>query len=344
MAHEDPKKRPVKRLPALSGSLMFDVTNGKVRARKWPRGRGKQSTPAQRENREAFGAAQRISRFIAPQMYKQIIEATDGTPLLPRDMITMMLYNRLAWFELPDGKRLIPMPYKTDVEIALDSITQTPGHTLIKTEKGWEGGEAAGGGGAWWFQPPGTADFTQHADFGAPCTVTEDPQAGLLIDPGPGTNSARWWRFQRNAIDPTQDFTWAVGIYTAWAIRGVRNFGLYAKRYANNRTAAMLVGGTNEVRCGVYWYNDGWDYAASPNNRQWAFMGALPMLQMRKTASQVSFEVLIDGKNAVQVYNQPFADFLGGAPDEYGLVLQDSINPSLASPPLFTLVAERGDF
>lgn len=116
----------------------MDTVNGQIRVRGWPRPRGASASPAQAANRAKFADAQRTSRFIAPQTYTAIVEATRDTPLLPRDIITMMLYNRVYIFDLPDGRQLVPKPAKNDVEQALDVLTQEPGMTIVKTETGWD--------------------------------------------------------------------------------------------------------------------------------------------------------------------------------------------------------------
>lgn len=66
-----------------------------------------------------------------------IWNATQGTPLLPRDIVTTLLYNRVAYFELPNGEKLYPMMIASKVSEALDALSQTPGDILIRTPAGW---------------------------------------------------------------------------------------------------------------------------------------------------------------------------------------------------------------
>lgn len=112
--------------------------NGKVRARKWPRTRGKPKTIEEAERQERFRQAQRIWNYIAPQIASDLIEATDSTALYPRDILTSILYNRFMSFLLPDGKVRYPVTSRNDVSSALDTITQTPGESLVRGEQGWE--------------------------------------------------------------------------------------------------------------------------------------------------------------------------------------------------------------
>lgn len=126
----------------------MDMVNGSIRVRAWPRKRGQQATPKQKANQEKFAQVQRASRYIAPQTYSQIVNATQGTPLLPRDIVTMIMFNRVAAFTLPDGRTLYPMPVRKDVSEALDSISQTEGDTLVRGPEGWIALPYGGGGGA----------------------------------------------------------------------------------------------------------------------------------------------------------------------------------------------------
>lgn len=125
---------------------MLDIVNGKVRARKWPRSRGKPKTKAEKQRQDKFRAAQQASKYFAPDIMTSIIEATDGTPLLPRDITTMILYNRLGAMVLPTGRIVYPMPAVTDVSASLDVLGQDVGKGLVRTEEGWRQGDPGGSG------------------------------------------------------------------------------------------------------------------------------------------------------------------------------------------------------
>lgn len=82
--------------------------------------------------------AQRMTKYMAPRMYQEMMKQVEGSPLLPRDVMTMMLYNRLYAFVLPSGRILWPMPAYYDVSETLDVITNTPGETIVRGVDGWE--------------------------------------------------------------------------------------------------------------------------------------------------------------------------------------------------------------
>lgn len=129
---------PPKRNPSLRGSLMIDTVNGQVRVRAWPKKRPQPPTAAQAPVRVKFAQSQYAWNYMADNQQRWIMEQRANTPLLPRDVVTAMMFNQLANFQLPDGRMLYPMPARTEVSFALDAITQTEGAFLRRGGNGWE--------------------------------------------------------------------------------------------------------------------------------------------------------------------------------------------------------------
>lgn len=94
---------------------------------------------------------QMATKYVAPQIYAWAMEQVKGSALLPRDVLTMMLSQRLYAFILPSGRILYPMPGRADVSQSLDVIAAEPGQGLIRGENGWEAYNppSATGSGAW---------------------------------------------------------------------------------------------------------------------------------------------------------------------------------------------------
>lgn len=138
-----PGNRPPGRRPSLRGVLMSDIVKGQSRVRAWPRKRKSTQHPDQVAAAKKFANAQFATKFMAPQMVADFASAVQGTPLLPRDLLTSMLYGRLAAFVLEDGKVRYPMPARIDVSQSLDALGNTPGMTLIRREDYWEAIDAS---------------------------------------------------------------------------------------------------------------------------------------------------------------------------------------------------------
>lgn len=128
---------------------MVDVTRGRLRIRAWPKKRGKAKTKAEQALRDDFAEAQWASKYLAPQIIQFMMRAREGTPILPRDLTTMMFFNRMMLIILPDGRKVYPMPAYLDVSEALDVITQELDMTLVRGVNGWEYRPYNAGGGQW---------------------------------------------------------------------------------------------------------------------------------------------------------------------------------------------------
>lgn len=128
-----------RRRPSLRGVLMQDIAFGKERVRVWPTGRGRPKTKAQKEAQDKFALVQRMAAYLAPGVLAYIHKAVANSPLLPRDVVTMQLYNRWMAFDLEDGRTLWPMTARNDVSEALDVLTKAIGDYLVRTPSGWAG-------------------------------------------------------------------------------------------------------------------------------------------------------------------------------------------------------------
>lgn len=130
---------------------MQDVVNGSERIRKWPEKRGKPKSQKVREQNDWFRQAQWATKYMDPSFLQDAERATQGTPLLPRDVLTMILANRFAAFTLKDGRRLLPTTMLLDVSQALDIFEPAEGQILQRGPEYWEAVDppAPAGGAAW---------------------------------------------------------------------------------------------------------------------------------------------------------------------------------------------------
>lgn len=128
---------------------MQDISRGQERTRIWPEPRGAPKTKADRDRQEQFRVVQKLISYFAPGMLAYIYKATKNSPLLVRDVGTMLLFGRWLAFELTDGRTLHPMPAIQDVSEALDVLGKTIGDYLVRTAEGWRAVSALP-------DPPGT--------------------------------------------------------------------------------------------------------------------------------------------------------------------------------------------
>ena len=110
---------------------------GKERARAWPGPRSRSAREKVKEQNEWFRQAQWACKYWPADFTMQIREAVAGTPLLYRDLMTMIMANRAWAIELDDGRTIYPMPARQDVSLSLDVLGQTPGDVLTRGDTWW---------------------------------------------------------------------------------------------------------------------------------------------------------------------------------------------------------------
>lgn len=258
-----------RRRPSLKGGVMLDVVNGSERARSWPKKRGKPKSQKTADQNEWFRQAQWATKFMPAEMYWQIAEAVKGTPLLPRDILTMMMAGRLLAFTLPNGRTIWSEAVANDVTTALDVISDVPGAMLVRGQDHWQAilpgadgliltskgpgqipeWDANGGGGGaepliigWPF--PGISSDTLTAGYVSALAVAVAPQqtitqVGFWAETA--SPSCQWHGavYADNAGNPGALITQATPIETG--VQAGMNFTTLDIPYFNNSTDAAIV-------------------------------------------------------------------------------------------------------
>ncbi len=151
MAQQPPISGTKKRGPALGKAVMIDTVRGQGRVRKWPKGRTIAKGTAQRARNDKFRVASQFMKYLTAREWFTITEAVKGTPLMPRDVMMMLLYLRVYQIG-PGGKDTIySMANRKDVSDSLDVLGSTIGFTLIRGAEFWEVVPGASGGGGMQF-------------------------------------------------------------------------------------------------------------------------------------------------------------------------------------------------
>lgn len=132
-------KSPVgaERMPALRGTLIAYVRNGRLIVAKWPRRRGPSKNETAKRTTTWFKEANLLAKYVATEDQKLAYDATVGSPLLPRDIILMAMAGRHFAIDLDNGKTIWPVAMTKAVSDSLDSISQIPGTLLVRAPDGW---------------------------------------------------------------------------------------------------------------------------------------------------------------------------------------------------------------
>lgn len=127
------------RRPTFKNSVMFDVSNGVERVRAWPKKRGRPKSNKTRQQNALFTECSWAIKFLPGILHAQAIQATKGTPLLPRDILMQQMFGRFCAVKLPDGRRIYPMAARQDISESLDILSQVPGTILVRGPEFWYG-------------------------------------------------------------------------------------------------------------------------------------------------------------------------------------------------------------
>jgi hypothetical protein len=173
---------------------MQDVTQGTERVRRWPRKRPKKPSKKQRQVQDKFAQANRAFSYQDPQVSQWMMSQVEGTPLLPRDIMTMTMFGRLMQIVAPDGQDLWPMPARNDVSEALDVLGKQEGSTLIRGKDYWQALAASPGGSITPLMAVATVETDHKQPGGVWSPVKFDK---VLKDPG------NWWRPADYGFRPT---------------------------------------------------------------------------------------------------------------------------------------------
>lgn len=137
MAIDTGGSKSPRRRPAFTKNTYSCVVRGQEIARKWPVGRKGNIHPKTAAQMEWFRQAQWAFKLSAPRLQQAFTEACAGSPLLPRDVFTMGLAQRLFRAYAPGGRKIYPMATVTGVSDSLDALSQVKGTMLIRGEELW---------------------------------------------------------------------------------------------------------------------------------------------------------------------------------------------------------------
>lgn len=124
--------------PSYKKRVMLDHYRGTARARSWPRARGGKLDPKTKAQMEWFRIAQWATKWWAADFQIPIMRATKGSPLMPRDIMTMIMAGRAYSVTINGYGTIYPMAAVTEVSKSLDVIGQTPGDMMARGPTAWE--------------------------------------------------------------------------------------------------------------------------------------------------------------------------------------------------------------
>lgn len=322
MAALPPPGKTLNRRPALRGVVMQDVSQGAERTRAWPKKR-KHKLPARtKDQNEWFRQAQWATKFWDPNLYIQAGQAVKGTPLLPRDIMTMIMANRFVALTGPDGRTYWPMTSIQDVSASLDVFSPSLGWTLRRGERFWEAVPYAPSNQPWYWLPPLASSFSLVSGFASNMTLSDDADVGLMMTSPPLENGQKVAIARRTINTPTAN--WSLTIHqnpsqgnVASSLIGLAlqdtisgRVTIFGTRYDN----VLVVSNMN----GLAGINaDVGSFAVAPGT-------IINFLRIRHVAPNYTFDASSDGKNWLNVATVTATSWLTNRANQAGLSLYAS--------------------
>lgn len=129
--------RAGKRGPSFKKSLTLSERDGRLIGSKWPRKMPGPLSERHQFEMERFRQAQLVAKYAPAREQIIAIEVTAGTPLLPRDIITMAIYGRLFAIDIEGIGTVYPEAWRLDIQAALDVFGSPIGALLTRHPGTW---------------------------------------------------------------------------------------------------------------------------------------------------------------------------------------------------------------
>lgn len=202
----------------------------------------------------------------------------------------------------------------TDIE-----ATGTRGNTTYLRGDGvWEvppGGGGGGGGAPWWLQPPSAASLTLTNTGGTDLVLTDDADAGLLVDTVNSTGSNQTRRATRALTNPSLDWDLKIRLSLSMANGSDCGFGICLLAATSEQLNFNLRGNENILvlsRTAAGAFNTTYTNISSTENTP------VKWLRAQRVGANLFFYVSAEGKLWKQVGSSVAASVIPGGPTRVG--------------------------
>jgi hypothetical protein len=200
--------------------------------------------------------------------------------------------------------------------VAGSNVTITHGAGTITVAASGGGG----GGGLWWFDPPLAADFTLASGDATNLTLTDDSDAGLLVDGGtPVGGDISRFAYQ-TLTDKTLD--WVLVVRSDYFVpeANYSGVGIACRDSVSGRVMSLT------LRGGGPWLNViKWNGLSGFNSTSASVTQSrgVPVhwFRIRKASTTLYFDVSVDGKQWLNLYSETATTFLTNNADQVGIVI-----------------------
>lgn len=221
------------------------------------------------------------------------------------------------------GATAILDPNSSELIDGATSLALTSGALIACDGTSWYSvAKAAGGGGGgmWWFDPPSAASFSLASGDATNLTLTDDTDAGLLIDGGTPVTGDKS-RFAYRTIT-TKTLDWVLVVRSEMFVPegNFSGVGIACRDSVSGRMMSItLRGSANWLQVNRWNGLTGFNAAASTVN----ITQGVPIQWMRisKTGTTLNFDVSAGGKTWLNRFSETSTTFLTNNADQVGLVV-----------------------
>lgn len=137
---------------SLSGNIQMYARGGQAIVAIWPRKRGKPKTPGHKQRVAFFTKQAKLAARNHGKLIAQMLEASAGTPFMPRDWFMSFGAGRALQITIPGEGIYRSKRAMVQVSFSLDQITDQDGYVLVRGADYWQGVPASsiGGSGSGW--------------------------------------------------------------------------------------------------------------------------------------------------------------------------------------------------
>lgn len=313
--YKPPTANP-KRRASMRGAVMMDVSHGTERIRKWPEKRGLPKTEVEQARLDKFRNVSWAVKYMFPDMLREITNARQGTPLLPRDLGFMLAYGTLFYVGMPNGRKYYTVSTIEGVSKSLDALTQQSGYTIMRAADRWIGVPLGTAANPWWWMPPDPAGFTLYSGDTTPLTLTYDATRGCSVDCGPAAAGDVLRVAMMPITHPT--YAWELqlqGDATAQNV-GSAGFGIFARDTISGKFLSLTwrLNGQIEV--------DGWNgltgYGATMFYSDFSPQKTPQHLKLASDGANIWAGVSVDGVTWSYIWADSATAFLPNLANEIG--------------------------
>ena len=126
-----------RRGPSFKKAIYHYERRGTLVAARWPGPRGPANTPQARATQKWFQDANLQIKSGAPQQLIIAMQATAGTPFLPRDLLMTAMSGRLFAISEAGDRMYMPTAARIDISASLDILGFTEGDILVRHNEIW---------------------------------------------------------------------------------------------------------------------------------------------------------------------------------------------------------------